>query len=465
MATPRPSLIVPVESQVRELDAKLLLACVAAERGFRVFFGSRAYVHYRLASMGRGIYLAKSMRSLSRNVFSLLRNLGHEIVAFDEEGLVRLPPDEYYNRRLDSSVVAKVSHLLAWGEDDAEVFLRFPGRGEIPVHVTGNPRIDLMRPEIRDIFAGEVAQLKDAHGDFILVNTNFGYVNAFVPSLNLMQPAEPPGVGLVPGENTRGMTPDVARGLAAHKQALFDHFRALVPRLAASFPGHRIVVRPHPSESHAGWEEAAAGYENVRVLHEGNVVPWLMASSALIHNGCTTAVESAVLGVPAIAYRPVRSKAFDLELPNRLSHEFDDEDALVAHLASVLDGSESGGLEANQQAILERHLAALTGSLAVDRMLDVLCAAGYDKNIPAAAPVLDHAIAWVGTWLRFGVKRARSLRSGNRNSQSFHTHRFPGTSVAQLTSRIAQLGQQLGRFDDLCVTQRWDHVYTIERRR
>ncbi len=33
MVSPKPSLILPVESQVRELDAKLLLACVAAERG------------------------------------------------------------------------------------------------------------------------------------------------------------------------------------------------------------------------------------------------------------------------------------------------------------------------------------------------------------------------------------------------------------------------------------------------
>ena len=30
------TLIVPVENQVRELDAKLLLACIAVERGFPV---------------------------------------------------------------------------------------------------------------------------------------------------------------------------------------------------------------------------------------------------------------------------------------------------------------------------------------------------------------------------------------------------------------------------------------------
>ena len=34
-------LLIPVENQVRELDPKLLLACVAARRGFASVIGSR----------------------------------------------------------------------------------------------------------------------------------------------------------------------------------------------------------------------------------------------------------------------------------------------------------------------------------------------------------------------------------------------------------------------------------------
>ncbi len=464
MTASTPTLIVPVESQVRELDAKLLLACAAAERGFRVFIGSRAYLHYRLASMDHGIYVAKSMRSLSRVVFSLLRNLGHEIVAFDEEGLVRLPREEYYQRRLDPEVVRRVSHLFTWGEDDAEVFRDFPASSRTPIHVTGNPRIDLMRPEIRHLFDDEVAALAASHGKFILVNTNFGYVNAFVPSLNLMQPAAQPGGGLVPGENTKGMTPEVARGLAAHKQALFDHFRTLVPKLARAFPDHRIVVRPHPSEGHDAWWKATEGLDNVDVIHEGNVVPWLIASSALVHNGCTTAVEAAVLGVPAIAYRPVMSKAFDLDLPNSLSQELSDDDAVIACVAAQIARSDEAALNAEQRAILDWHLSALTGPLAVDRMLDALVVAGYLERIPERGPLLRYAQAWLKSWVRFAAKRVRSLRPGNRNSKSFHTHRFPGTSVPELEARIKELGAQLGRFEGLRVSQRWDHVYVIEVR-
>ena len=51
MASSRTTLIIPVESQARELDAKLLLACAAAERGFPVVIGSRAFLHYQINAM------------------------------------------------------------------------------------------------------------------------------------------------------------------------------------------------------------------------------------------------------------------------------------------------------------------------------------------------------------------------------------------------------------------------------
>jgi surface carbohydrate biosynthesis protein len=60
----------------------------------------------------------------------------------------------------------------------------------------------------------------------------------------------------------------------------------------------------------------------VRVVHRGSVLPWLLACRALVHNGCTTAVESYAMGVPAVAYLKTFNPEYDLDyqgLPNRLS--------------------------------------------------------------------------------------------------------------------------------------------------
>ena len=101
----RPTLIIPVESQVRELDAKLLLSCCATERGYPVILGSRAYVHFEIGSMPQGIYMAKSMRSISDLMFSLIRKLGHDIVAWEEEALVHPPADIFYPLRLSPQTI------------------------------------------------------------------------------------------------------------------------------------------------------------------------------------------------------------------------------------------------------------------------------------------------------------------------------------------------------------------------
>ena len=69
-------LIIPVENQVRELDPKLLLALVAARRGFPSIIGNLREVDLRIASFPASIYLCKSMTERNLSVFHILRTAG-----------------------------------------------------------------------------------------------------------------------------------------------------------------------------------------------------------------------------------------------------------------------------------------------------------------------------------------------------------------------------------------------------
>jgi len=90
-ASEKPVLLIPVENQVRELDAKLLLACVAAGRGVSSVIGFKRDMEFRIASFPKSIFLSKSLRIGKRKFFPLARKLGHQIIAWDEEALVHLP--------------------------------------------------------------------------------------------------------------------------------------------------------------------------------------------------------------------------------------------------------------------------------------------------------------------------------------------------------------------------------------
>lgn len=448
----RPPLLVPVENQLRELDAKLLIALVAAERGFPVILGSRATLHRRAAWLPRGIYLAKSVRPLSVRMFHIYRDLGSEIVAWDEESLVRNPNRAFwYRRRLSAEALSLVQAFFAWGPDDAELIRAYPGCSGTQIHVTGNPRADLMRPELRGYFDAEVASLRRRFGAFLLVNTNFGLVNHYVRSMSRSLP-------LPPGEHDAGDL-EIAEGLLAHRGALFEHFRRMVASLARAHPKLTVVVRPHPVENHAPWEEIAAAHPNAHVVQEGGVLPWLLATKALIHNGCTTGVEARLLGVPAIAYQPVIAERFDNELPNSLGARAYDLDQLHARVTEALAGR--GGAPDRDRKQLERHLAGLTGPLASDRIVDVLAErhpAGSRLPRPGLAQL---ASVWLRSEWRAANKRARALLPDNRNSADYQRHRFPGVTLDDLRERSARLAALLGRFEGVELRQRAGDVFEV----
>ena len=453
------TLIIPVENQVRELDAKLLLACVAAERGLPVILGSRTYINFAMPSLPRGLFLAKSMRSLSKLMLNLIHGLGHDIVAWDEESLVRYSSPEYYAWRYSEDTFKVIDQLFAWGADDAEFFTSYPGYSGAPVHRTGNPRIDLLRADVRGYFAPEVAALTQRYGDFILVNTNFSFVNNFVPALNLLE-RDAQGQPQV-SRTGRGMSVEFAVGMAAHQQAIYDHFRELLPQLAGWFPAQRIVLRPHPSENHDVWRTILADCPQVEVAHHGNVVPWLMAAKVLLHNGCTTAVEASVLDTPAVSYMPVTSETYDYHLPNGLSHCAATPAAVREHLAAILAGRRGLVDAAVRERVFGRHLAATRGALACDRVLDVLIAGGYAERAPQGPGGLPWLKAWLTGNIRTVVKRINGLRPHHRNSAAYHAHRFPGVTVPELNARIARFGAELGRFGGVRAEVRSPHVFHI----
>jgi surface carbohydrate biosynthesis protein len=447
------TLIVPVEIQVREMDAKILLSCVAAERGFPVVMGSRAFVHFQADSIQRGVYLAKSMRTLSIRMFAILRELGHDIVAYDEEALVRAPDYEYYRWRLAPETVRSVSHLLAWGEDDARVLKAYAGYAGAPIHITGNPRIDLMRPDVREYYRPQADALRGRFGDFVLVNTNFNKVNHFFAELSDLKHAADAAEG-APAHPFEA-------GKGRHKLALFLHFLEMIPLLCESLPGYTVLLRPHPAENHGPWLELAGRCRNLRVINEGNVVPWLMAAKALVANSCTTMVESAVLGVPTLNFEPVTSEEYDYRLPNSLSHSATSVAELCEMVGAMVRG-ELGPIEdSRRRPILQRHLAALDGPIAADRMVDVLVDAGYRDHPPARPPLHAYARGWLRNRIRSAQKRRNMRRPGHRNNIVYHAHRFPDISVAEVRARVACLGRLLQRFENVRVEPYGEHTFSF----
>ncbi|WP_170984237.1 surface carbohydrate biosynthesis protein [Rhodoligotrophos defluvii] len=428
------SLLLPVETLNREFDGKLLLAMHAVQRGYHPVIGSRTQIHDQLTRFPPSIYLAKGIRTGNATVLRLLETFGHLIVSLDEEALIR-PDDDAFLMMLDDATFNRARLLYAWGDSNAELWRRFSGYRGTPIETVGNPRVDMLRPELRGYFDDDVARLRERFGHFVLFSSNFSLVNHYIPNHVRMRFAR--GVDREEATSYR-------EKMLAHKRRLFEDLQALLPRLADAIYPNTLVIRPHPSESHEVWRRVAAGHGNIRVVHEGPIVPWLVAASALLHSGCTSGVEAVVLGTPAFAYRPDGTEAGEAILPNSVSFACRTPDEVIDGIRSIFAENGSAGLmNEAQRHVLRQHIASLDGALSCERILHSLEVHGPHLAGPSELSAGRRARAHLSFYKRRLARAVRTRQANNKSSRRYTAHKFPGISEAEVNTRIERFSRTM----------------------
>lgn len=452
-------LFIPVENQVRELDPKLLLAVTAAKTGMRSYIGYRTEMDIMISRLPRGIYLAKSFTQRSDKMFRILSKLGHIICAWDEEALVHYPPDIYFTRRLSATALGYVSHLFAWGKENEDLFNAYPELPKnLPIHQVGNPRLDLLREQFAYFYHTEIENIQQEYGKFILINTNFGNVNAHLPYLNLFTNQDERGNYQHMGRGATGMGREYAEGRAKFKQTIFEHFLTLIPRLADSFKDINIIIRPHPVENKQPYYDLAANYKNVQVVQQGNVIPWIRAASTLIHSGCTTGIEAFLSSSPAIAYVPVTEKRFgyDADLPNQLSHCCYSQSDVIKMVENTLNLD----LPPLDSSALHDYVDFHQDTLCCSKIVDCL----RQIDSPKQAQRLDEnrTHGWILANKRRLIKRIKSLSSASKYHRSFQQVRFPTLNEAILRDKINAFAKALDMDTPPTIKQVSPHIFLVQ---
>ena len=432
---PKPLLILPAENQVRELDAKLLLACVAAQNDYRCLIGWKGLIDARVGRFPPSIYLAKSMTRANLTILRIKRKLGHQVAAWDEEAVVHYPQQIYYARRIGPESIKLIDLFIAWGEDNRSLLEAYPKFNSAPIHVLGNPRSDLLRPELRGFYADQADELTQEHGDFILVNTNFGSVNGYSDKLNLLRQANGTSGQWVQGRMSIGMPMEYARGLFHHRRGVFLKFQALVKQIAKAYPERKIILRPHPAEDHGFWQRWCADTENIEVTAEGNVIPWLLAADCLIHNGCTTAVEGYLLGTRVVSFVPMDDDHFENKLPNDLGDRAKTPQEVIDRIGD--DRDRLADTNRTKRELISRYISSLEGEFASQKIVDVVTN-HFDvaSNPPAAA---SRMAGVVRAEFRAVKKRLQRILGVARYDRHFMRQRFPSISVEDVQEKADRL--------------------------
>lgn len=267
-------------------------------------------------------------RGANEDLGRLLREAGVRVGVLDTEGGVWPSLDEF-TRLLwsDPELLAGIRPYCAWGENLGKHVVAAGLMPASSVVVTGCPRFDLYHPKWRGLTLGAGRGAPVATKPRVLINTNFSDAN---PRFKTLAEQERVMLGL-------GYQQSEVRTMLDTQASAIHLTIEMADRLATDFPNAQIILRPHPFEDPARYAAPLASRGNVEVNAEGPVQAQILQSVAVIQRSCTTAIESAISGVPT--FSPQWIPAFMLnECCEAVSEPCDAYASLKARLESAMQG-------------------------------------------------------------------------------------------------------------------------------
>jgi surface carbohydrate biosynthesis protein len=298
-----------------------------------VLVGQSAILHRLFPLLGPGVYLGKDLtppfKPRPNPWYGFAKRRGWKVIHLDEEGAVHPGPENQwrtlFDLRLNPNHLALDDWICTWGRYQTQHY-RAKWEGDPSrVVTTGHPRFDLARPAWHALHLTATQNIKARYGDFILVNTNFSIPNHELgPQRGFSE-----SVGYNARDPEKRLT--FVRQWGAHSRKLANLVE-LIHHIVDRFPQKRVVVRPHPSENMGLYQATLGRLENVHVVRQGPVLPWLIAAQVLIHDGCTTALEAEQAGKPVIAFEPEFDELSAKLLPNAMGAYCRSEEEVFAAL-------------------------------------------------------------------------------------------------------------------------------------
>lgn len=331
---------IPIEIKNREFLSKSLLSFFLAKKGYKVILGKSTEIDKMCLLGPKGVYLGTSIVQQHRNIFEKLLKRHHHVIAMDEEGLVYYNKENYMRNRVDKKTISLLDAFLIWGNHQNELVLSKCPQFDFKLKNIGNIRMEILKKRYWYLYMDEVKQIKERYGKFILFNTNFGAFNHYE---NIEKYIESVKKLVDAGKEDLEFVNDKIE----HQEKVFLCFKNLAIKLKEQLPDYQIVIRPHPSENFDRWREELDG-TGIKVVHEGTVVPWIIASECVVQQNCTTGIEALCLEKPVISYLPSYDKRFDDGLPNRMVPIIDNEKEMVDTIQDLIENKEVWGM------ILER---------------------------------------------------------------------------------------------------------------
>jgi surface carbohydrate biosynthesis protein len=295
---------IPVEVTQREFWSSAILASYLVARGHKVYI-FQDYLFDKYEYPEPGIFIGKNLfKTWGR--FSLdaklkAMNNGVKMYFLEQEALgtgssPEQATSQYFESRFGSlpfaSEALSIEHgdrFLAWSKLHAETVKRV--LPDSMINITGSTLFASCKPEWRDLYNSFSLSIETpfflACSSYCLSNGMAIYDFLKMSSKQFTQETITERLGF---------------------QAESIQFAIAIKKIADKLSNTAFLFRPHPSENCDIYDELFADSPNVLVSKEGTIQEVLANTCALIHSGCSTAIQASIMHVPVITLQITPSK-------------------------------------------------------------------------------------------------------------------------------------------------------------
>ena len=279
---------IPIEIKPRELISQIFLAGELCKKGVRVFIGSKISIdrYVKQKNNDQGAYLYKGGGS-SVNKFKNLSKRVKSIIVLDQEISPAVRKYDYINTRFTKGSLKHVKRLYYIGKNAKKAAIKHLDEiNPKQIKDFGWPRVDLWMPSKHYIWSEEINKIRSEFGNnFYLFASDFG-----TNSKKLLEERSI-RFGLV-GTIKKDYEIKKFRTIKENELHNFQKFIDFLTDLDNDPKIPLIIVRPHPAEDHDVWIQKTIKLKKIKVIYQGEITPWLLASKGLLHRGCTTAIQA-----------------------------------------------------------------------------------------------------------------------------------------------------------------------------
>jgi len=445
------NILFAIESISRELDYKLLLACMLLTKDRVVYIGQHDYSFFMSKYMNGGVYLGKNLFSTKKdgswqNRHCILKGRGIIGVHLDEEGAIYEGNESMWrkrlNRRVDIDAIEEDDYMCTWGDFQKRHYHQNTKISFDNIITTGHPRFEMPKKKYQWYYHDDVSKIKSKYGDFVLVPTAFGWFN------NSKGPAEVLSKRWNFSLDEKGWLNQIHTWGNSGKT--FCSYIELIAHISKKFSKVNFVIRPHPAEDAMVYKYAFSDVKNVYIIRKGGIMPWILSSKLIIMSACTTAIEGYLSNTPVLNFQPFEQPQHESLIPSAVSIKCTSVNEVVEHLDKFLihDSNISTHSVIKNKAVLDLFYNLENKEDSFEKILNIIDK--IDVTREKSKPDTFNQILFYGFRIRYAVKLGikkiiRPFFVDKQNKYLADRSIFPGFDEKYINNKVSMIEKVLGK--------------------